>query len=82
MPAVLMKCWSNYSIKLKEDQKWSYFVWLFARVYEGLIDDLAKVQTRAARFVTRNYTYKKVVSSMTDILTKTKTGILAEKKEG
>ena len=27
--------------------------------YEGLIDDLEKVQKRAARFVTRNYTLKK-----------------------
>ena len=27
--------------------------------YEGLIDDLEKVQKRAARFVTRNYTYEK-----------------------
>ena len=34
--------------------------------YEGLIDDLEKVQKRAARFVTRNYTYEK--GSMTDIL--------------
>ena len=25
--------------------------------YEGLIDDLEKVQKRAARFVTRNYSY-------------------------
>ena len=32
VPAVIMKCWSNYSIKLKEDQKWSSFMWLFARV--------------------------------------------------
>ena len=31
-----------------------------------LIDDLEKVQKRAARFVTRNYTYEK--GSMTDIL--------------
>ena len=30
VPAVLMKCWSNYSIKLKEDQKWPSFVCLFA----------------------------------------------------
>ena len=37
--------------------------------YEGLID-LEKVQKRAARFVTRNYTYEK--GSMTDILKKTK----------
>ena len=34
--------------------------------YEGLIDDLEKVQKRAARFVTRNYIYEK--GSMTDIL--------------
>ena len=34
--------------------------------YEGLIDDLEKFQKRAARFVTRNYTYEK--GSMTDIL--------------
>ena len=38
--------------------------------YEGLIDDLEKVQKRAARFVTRNYTYE------SDIL-----GIPAEKKK-
>ena len=38
--------------------------------YEGLIDDLDKVQKRAARFVTRNYTYEN------DIL-----GIPAEKKK-
>ena len=38
--------------------------------YEGLIDDLEKVQKRAARFVTRNYTYEKC--SMTDILKKLK----------
>ena len=38
--------------------------------YEGLIDDLEKVQKRAARFVTRNYTYEK--GSMTDILKKIK----------
>ena len=48
--------------------------------YEGLIDDLEKVQKRAARFVTRNYTYEK--GSMTDIVKKTKMGIPAEKKEG
>ena len=36
--------------------------------YEGLIDDLKKVQKREARFVTRNYTYEK--GSMTDILKK------------
>ena len=50
--------------------------------YEGLIDDLEKVQKRAARFVTnfRNYTYEK--GSITDILKKTKMGIPAEKKEG
>ena len=36
--------------------------------YEGLIDDLEKVQKRAARFLTRNYTYEK--GSMTDILKK------------
>ena len=29
--------------------------------YEGLIDDLEKVQKRAASFVTRNYNMKKVV---------------------
>ena len=46
--------------------------------YEGLIDDLEKVQKRAHRFVTRNYTYEK---GMTDIL-KNKIGIPAEKKEG
>ena len=38
--------------------------------YEGLIDDLVKVQKRAARFITRNYTYEK--GSMTDILKKLK----------
>ena len=38
--------------------------------YEGLIDDLEKVQKRAARFVTRNYTYEK--GTMTDILKKLK----------
>ena len=38
--------------------------------YEGLIDDLEKVQNRAARFVTRNYTYEK--GSMTDIEKKIK----------
>ena len=48
--------------------------------YQGLIDDLEKVQKRAARFVTKKYTYEK--SSMTDILKKTKMGIPAEKKEG
>ena len=48
--------------------------------YEGLIDDLDKVQKRAARLVSRNYTYEK--SSMTDILKKTKMGIPAEKKVG
>ena len=49
--------------------------------YEGLIDDLEKVQKRAARFVTRNYTYEN--GSMTDILKKlTKMGMPAEKKEG
>ena len=36
--------------------------------YEGLIDDLEKVQKRSARFVPRNYTYEK--GSMTDILKK------------
>ena len=46
--------------------------------YEGLIDDLEKVQKRAARFVPRNYTYKK--GSMTVL--KTKTGIPAKKTEG
>ena len=45
--------------------------------YEGLMDDLEKVQKRAARFVTRNYTFEK--GSMTE---KTKMGIPAEKKEG
>ena len=34
--------------------------------YEGLTDDLAKVPNRAARFVTRKYTYEK--GSMIDIL--------------
>ena len=34
--------------------------------YEGIIDDLEKVQKPAAIFVTRNYTYEK--GSMTDIL--------------
>ena len=34
--------------------------------YEGLINDFEKVQKRAARFVTRNYTYEK--GSMTDIV--------------
>ena len=34
--------------------------------YEGLIDDSKMVQKRAARFVTRNYTYEK--GSMTGIL--------------
>ena len=38
--------------------------------YEGLIDDLEKEQKRAARFVTRNYTYEK--GSMTDILKRLK----------
>ena len=38
--------------------------------YEGLIDDLEKVQKHAAMFATRNYTYKK--GSMTDILKKLK----------
>ena len=33
--------------------------------HEGLIDDLEKVQKRAARFVTRNYTYEK--GSMTSL---------------
>ena len=33
---------------------------------EGLINNLEKVQKRAGRFVTRNYTYEK--GSMTDIL--------------
>ena len=36
--------------------------------YKGLTDDLEKVQKRAARFVTRNYTYEK--GSITDILKK------------
>ena len=47
--------------------------------YEGLIDDLEKVQKRAARFVTRNYTYEK--GSMADIL-KTQNGNPCRKKEG
>ena len=34
--------------------------------YGGLIDNFKKVQKRAARFVTRNYTYEK--GSMTGIL--------------
>ena len=38
--------------------------------YEGLIDNLEKLQKCAARFVTRNYTYEK--GSMTDILIKLK----------
>ena len=33
----------------------------FGTLNEGLIDDLEKEQKRAARFVTRNYTMKKVV---------------------
>ena len=32
--------------------------------YKGLIDELGEVQKRAARFVTRNYTFEKC--SMTD----------------
>ena len=47
--------------------------------YEGMIEDLEKVQKCAARFVTSNYTYEK--GSMTDIL-KNKMGIPAEKNEG
>ena len=43
------------------------------------LDDLEKEQKRAARFVSRNYTYEK--GSMTDIL-KIGMGILAEMKEG
>ena len=47
--------------------------------YEGLIDDLEKVQKRAARFVTRNYTYEK--GSMTDILKKLKWESLQKRKK-
>ena len=49
--------------------------------YEGLIDDLEKVQKRAARFVTRNYTYEKGTCCMTDILKKLKWESLQKKKE-
>ena len=45
--------------------------------YEGLKDDLEKVQKRAARFVTRNYTYEK--GSMTDILKELKWESLQKK---
>ena len=47
--------------------------------YEGLIDDLEKVQKRAARFVTRNYTYEK--GSMTDILKKIKWESLQKRRK-
>ena len=47
--------------------------------YEGLIDDLEKVQKRAARFVTRNYTYEK--GSMTDILKKLKWESLQKRRK-
>ena len=47
--------------------------------YEGLTDDLEKVQKRAARFVTRNYTYEKV--SMTDILKKLKWESLQKRRK-
>ena len=47
--------------------------------YEGLIDDLEKVQKRAARFVTRNYTYEK--GSMTDILNKLKWESLQKRRK-
>ena len=43
-------------------------------------DELEKVQKRATRFITRNYTYEKGRPSMTGIL-KTKMGIPAEKKK-
>ena len=44
-----------------------------------LIDDLEKVQTRAAMFVTRNYTYEK--GSMTDILKKLKWESLQKRRK-
>ena len=47
--------------------------------YEGLIDDLEKVQKRAARFVTRNYTYEK--GSMTGILKKLKWESLQKRRK-
>ena len=49
--------------------------------YEGLIDDLEKVQKRAARFVTnfRNYTYEK--GSITDILKKLKWESLQKRRK-
>ena len=47
--------------------------------YEGLIDDLEKVQKRAARFLTRNYTYEK--GSMTDILKKLKWESLQKRRK-
>ena len=47
--------------------------------YEGLIDDLEKVQKRAARFVTRNYTYEK--GSMTDIMKKLKWESLQKRRK-
>ena len=47
--------------------------------YEGLIDDLEKVQKRAARFVTRNYTYEK--GSMTDIFKKLKWESLQKRRK-
>ena len=48
-------------------------------IYEGLIDDLEKVQKRAAKFVTRNYTYEK--GSMTDILNKLKWESLQKRRK-
>ena len=47
--------------------------------YEGLIDDLEKVQKRAVRFVTRSYTYEK--GSMTDILKKLKWESLQKRRK-
>ena len=47
--------------------------------YEGLIDDLEKVHTSAARVVTRNYTYEK--GSMTDILKKLKWESLQKRRK-
>ena len=47
--------------------------------YEGLIDDLEKVQKHAARIVTRNYTYEK--GSMTDILKKLKWESLQKRRK-
>ena len=44
-----------------------------------IIDDLEKVQKRAARFVTRNYTYEK--GSMTDILKKLKWESLQKRRK-